>query len=37
MLARVTPHYYDAAHMMYTREADMMKLKPDLAGWLAAG
>ncbi len=28
-------HYYDAGHMMYTREADMMKLKRDLAAWLA--
>jgi carboxypeptidase C (cathepsin A) len=34
--ARVTHRYYDAGHMMYTREADMMKLKRDLAGWLAA-
>jgi carboxypeptidase C (cathepsin A) len=36
VLARVEHHYYDAGHMMYTREADMMKLKRDLAGWLAA-
>jgi len=35
VLARVTHHYYDAGHMMYTREADMKKLKRDLAGWLA--
>jgi carboxypeptidase C (cathepsin A) len=34
VLARVTHHYFDAGHMMYTREADMMKLKRDLAGWL---
>ena len=27
VLARVEHHYYDAGHMMYTREADMMKLK----------
>ncbi len=34
VLARVTHHYYDAGHMMYTREADMLKLKRDLAAWL---
>ena len=34
VLGRVTHHYFDAGHMMYTREADMMKLKRDLAGWL---
>jgi len=33
--ARVEHHFYDAGHMMYTREADMMKLKRDLAAWLA--
>ncbi len=36
VLARVEHRYYDAGHMMYTREADMMKLKRDLAAWLAA-
>jgi len=36
VLARVEHHYYDAGHMMYTREADMMKLKRDLAAWLSA-
>ncbi len=36
VLARVEHHYYDAGHMMYTREADMMKLKRDLEAWLAA-
>ena len=36
VLARVEHHYYDAGHMMYTREADLMKLKRDLAAWLAA-
>ena len=36
VLVRVTHHYYDAGHMMYTREADMMKLKRDLEGWLTA-
>jgi carboxypeptidase C (cathepsin A) len=34
VLARVTHHYFDAGHMMYTREADMMKLKRDVAAWL---
>ena len=32
--ARVTHHYYDAGHMMYTRQADLLKLKADLAAWL---
>jgi carboxypeptidase C (cathepsin A) len=36
VLTRVEHHYYDAGHMMYTRETDMMKLKRDLAAWLAA-
>jgi carboxypeptidase C (cathepsin A) len=36
VLKRVQHHYFDAGHMMYTREADMKKLKRDLAGWLAA-
>jgi carboxypeptidase C (cathepsin A) len=35
VMTRVAHHYYDAGHMMYTREADMMKLKRDLAAWLA--
>ncbi len=34
VLARVQHHYYDAGHMMYTREKDMKKLKDDLASWL---
>jgi carboxypeptidase C (cathepsin A) len=34
VLSRVTHHYFDAGHMMYTREADMMKLKRDVAAWL---
>ena len=34
VLARVEHHYYDAGHMMYTREADMRKLKRDVAAWL---
>jgi carboxypeptidase C (cathepsin A) len=36
VLARVEHHYYDAGHMMYTREADLQKLERDLAAWLAA-
>jgi hypothetical protein len=35
VLARVPHHYYGAGHMMYTREADMMKLKRDVAAWVA--
>ena len=35
VLSRVQHHYFDAGHMMYTREADMLKLKRDLVGWLA--
>jgi len=34
VLARVQHHYYDAGHMMYTREADLTRLKADLAAWL---
>jgi carboxypeptidase C (cathepsin A) len=34
--ARITHHYYDAGHMMYTREADLKQLKADLAQWLVA-
>jgi carboxypeptidase C (cathepsin A) len=37
VLSRVQHHYFDAGHMMYTREADMKKLKRDLSSWLAAG
>jgi carboxypeptidase C (cathepsin A) len=36
VLARVEHHYYDAGHMMYTREADLVKLEADLAAWLTA-
>lgn len=36
VLRRVTHHYYDAGHMMYTRGADLKKLKGDLAQWLKA-
>jgi hypothetical protein len=36
VLARVQHHYYDAGHMMYTREQDLTQLKADLAAWLGA-
>ena len=36
VLARVQHFYYDAGHMMYTREADLTQLKSDLAAWLGA-
>jgi carboxypeptidase C (cathepsin A) len=32
---RVTHHYYDAGHMMYTREADLAKMQRELAAWWA--
>ncbi len=32
--ARITHHYYDAGHMMYTRSEDLGQLKTDLAAWL---
>jgi carboxypeptidase C (cathepsin A) len=34
VLARVQHYYYDAGHMMYTRQADLIQLKTDLAHWL---
>ena len=34
--ARLTHHYYDAGHMMYTREADLQALHRDLQSWLRA-
>ncbi len=37
VLARVEHRYYDAGHMMYTREADMKQLKRDLVAWLGRG
>jgi len=36
VLARVQHHYFDAGHMVYTREQDLRKLKDDLAAWLAS-
>jgi carboxypeptidase C (cathepsin A) len=35
VMARVTHRYYDAGHMMYTRQADLVQLEADLASWLA--
>lgn len=35
VLARITHRYYDAGHMMYTRQADLAQLKTDLTAWLA--
>ena len=34
--ARITHRYYDAGHMMYTRQADLAQLNADLVAWLAA-
>ena len=34
VLARVTHRHYDAGHMMYTRTADLARLKADLEDWL---
>ena len=31
---RITHRYYDAGHMMYTRETDLTQLKADLAAWM---
>jgi carboxypeptidase C (cathepsin A) len=36
VLRRVEHHYYDAGHMMYTRQADLEKLARDLTAWLEA-
>ena len=35
VLARVEHHYYDAGHMMYTRQADLKQLKADVAEWVS--
>ena len=35
VLARVQHRYYDAGHMMYTRQADLVQLKADVAHWMA--
>ncbi|MGL4577219.1 MAG: S10 family peptidase, partial [Burkholderiaceae bacterium] len=34
VMQRVTHHYFGAGHMMYTRSADLKKLKEDVARWL---
>jgi carboxypeptidase C (cathepsin A) len=34
VLARIHHRYYDAGHMMYTRQADLAQLKADLVNWL---
>ncbi len=34
VLARVQHRYYDAGHMMYTRQADLRQLRADVAAWL---
>jgi carboxypeptidase C (cathepsin A) len=31
---RITHRYYDAGHMMYTRQADLAQLKRDLVEWM---
>jgi carboxypeptidase C (cathepsin A) len=36
ILPRITHRYYDAGHMMYTRETDLAQMKRDLAEWLSA-
>ena len=36
VLSRIEHHYYDAGHMMYTRQADLEKLAGDLERWLDA-
>jgi carboxypeptidase C (cathepsin A) len=33
--ARVSHRYYDAGHMMYTRQADLAQLQADVADWMA--
>jgi hypothetical protein len=33
VLAHIRHHYYDAGHMMYTREADLTRLRADLPAW----
>ncbi|TAG71387.1 MAG: peptidase S10, partial [Burkholderiales bacterium] len=34
VMSRITHHYYDAGHMMYTRTDDLLKLEADLKRWL---
>jgi carboxypeptidase C (cathepsin A) len=35
VMRRVQHRYYDAGHMMYTRQADLKQLKADVAAWMA--
>ena len=35
VMRRVSHHYYDAGHMMYTRSADRIKMKKDLDQFLS--
>jgi len=34
VLTRIEHRYYEAGHMMYTREPDLIQLKRDLAAWM---
>jgi carboxypeptidase C (cathepsin A) len=34
VLARVQHRYYDAGHMMYTRQADLVQMQADLTAWM---
>ncbi len=34
VLARIEHRYYEAGHMMYTREPDLIQLKCDLSAWM---
>ncbi len=36
VMSRVEHHYYDAGHMMYTRQADLQQLHGDLSRWMPA-
>jgi carboxypeptidase C (cathepsin A) len=35
VMRRVQHRYYDAGHMMYTRQADLKQLKTDVGAWMA--
>jgi carboxypeptidase C (cathepsin A) len=37
VMQRVQHRYYDAGHMMYTRQADLEALHRDLSDWMRAG
>lgn len=36
VMQRVQHHHYDAGHMMYTRQADLLQQHADLSRWLSA-